>query len=88
MSWVDKMKKFSGGVSLVLNVAGTLVPVFNGILASIRAIRRDDGVVEYHIVIESGQANIESTRDDAEETLRAINEERARDGLDPLEIPD
>lgn len=87
-SWLDTLGKIGRKVSVGVNIAGVVAPLISGVVVAIRKIIRNDGVVEYHLVIEQGGENIDQSEADARATLEMINAERAKAGLDPLPIPD
>lgn len=87
-SWLDTLEKIGGKITLGVNVAGVVAPLITGVVASIRKIVRNDGVVEYHLVLEQGGENIDQSEADARATLEMINAEREKAGLPSMPIPD
>ena len=86
----SKLEQIFGAVdkvAIAIQIGSRLLPVVSGVVGFIREVRRADGVIEYHLVLEQGGENIAQSRNAATETISLVNKELAKQGKPALTIP-
>ena len=87
MSKLDQIFKVMEKAAIAIQIGGRFLPVVSGVVSFIREVRRADGTIEYHLVLEQGGENIAKSRNAAVETISLVNKELAKQGKPALEIP-
>jgi len=81
-NWITAL---TGGLQLASVVEGQAIPVIIGIIQAIKAKMKGD-VIEYTIVLQVGQSELDDAQVNYQASLDAINAERLKAGLPPLAV--
>jgi hypothetical protein len=82
------LESINGILQLATLAEGVAVPLIAGIVKDVKAsVNRNEGSVEYTVVISVGQEEAQAAVDSFTSALKRINDEREKDGLPPLDIP-
>ena len=86
MATKDFIESLSGDIQLGLLVEGEVVPVVIGAIKGIKKLVQGE-TVTYTVAITTGNQNLDAAATNFTSALELINEERAKQGLSPVDIP-
>ncbi len=86
MNQTDFVNTIAGDIQIASMVEGNLVPLIIGTVKEVQVLRQGQ-TIEYTLAISTGQEQLTQAAQNFTDALTLINQERAKAGLPPLDIP-
>lgn len=83
----DQIATINSMLQLFLQVGNLAIPLFSGLLQSLRSKVNADGEIEYTVVLKTGQERLNAAEQDFRGSLDLVNAELAKLGKEPLVVP-